>query len=131
MQCTEAGVVVALRRSVERMHTLPERKESCLKLAWTMASSVVTEQMCCRSCVSNAETAQLDAWERQLLTGRVRPQVFEKIEESLRPLCLVEDLNDDEVTELCILSNELNACEIHSNTQSVEVRVMCDEARTT
>ena len=41
-----------------------------------------------------------------------KTQVFEKIEESLRPLCIVEDLNDDEVTELCILSNELNACEI-------------------
>ena len=37
--------------------------------------------------------------------------MFEKIEESLRPLCMVEDLNDDEVMELCILSNELNACE--------------------
>ena len=34
-----------------------------------------------------------------------------KIEESLRPLCMVKDLNDDEVMELCILSNELNACE--------------------
>ena len=38
--------------------------------------------------------------------------MFEKIEESLRPLCMVEDLNDDEVMELYILSNELNACEI-------------------
>ena len=35
----------------------------------------------------------------------------ERIEESLRPLYMVEDLNDDEVMELCILSNELNACE--------------------
>ena len=25
---------------------------------------------------------------------------------------MVEDLNDDEIMELCILSNELNACEI-------------------
>ena len=40
-----------------------------------------------------------------------KTEVFEKIEESLRPLCMVEDLNDDEVIELCILSNELNACE--------------------
>ena len=39
-----------------------------------------------------------------------KTKVFEKIEESLRPLCMVEDLNDDEVMELCILSNELNAC---------------------
>ena len=38
-----------------------------------------------------------------------KTEVFEKIEESLRPM--VEDLNDDEVMELCILSNELNACE--------------------
>ena len=37
--------------------------------------------------------------------------MFEKIEESLRPLCMVEDLDDDEIMELCILSNELNACE--------------------
>ena len=40
-----------------------------------------------------------------------KTEVLEKIEESLRPLCMVEDLNDDEVMELCILSNELNACE--------------------
>ena len=40
-----------------------------------------------------------------------KTEVFEMIEESLRPLCMVEDLNDDEVMELCILSNELNACE--------------------
>ena len=39
-----------------------------------------------------------------------KTEVFEKIEESLRPLCMVEDLNDDEVMELCMLSNELNAC---------------------
>ena len=26
-------------------------------------------------------------------------------------LCMVEDLNDDEIMELCVLSNELNACE--------------------
>ena len=41
-----------------------------------------------------------------------KTEVFEKIEESLRSLCMVEDLNDDEIMELCILSNELNACEI-------------------
>ena len=41
-----------------------------------------------------------------------KTEVYEKIEESLRPLCMVEDLNDDEITELCILSNELNASEI-------------------
>ena len=35
-----------------------------------------------------------------------KTEVFEKIEESLRPLCMVEDLNDDEM--LCILSNDLN-----------------------
>ena len=50
-----------------------------------------------------------------------KTEVFEKIEESLRPLCMVEDLNDDEVMELCILSNELKACE------SVEVCVMCND----
>ena len=37
--------------------------------------------------------------------------MFEKIEESLRQCKEVEDLNDDEIMELCILSNELNACE--------------------
>ena len=31
-----------------------------------------TEKMCCRSCVSKVGTVQLDAWVRQLLTGRVR-----------------------------------------------------------
>ena len=40
-----------------------------------------------------------------------KTEVFEKIGESLNPLCMVEDLNDDEVMELCILSNGLNACE--------------------
>ena len=41
-----------------------------------------------------------------------KTEVLEKIEESLRPLFMVEDLNDDEVMELCVYSNELNACEI-------------------
>ena len=36
-----------------------------------------------------------------------KTEVFEKIEASLRPLCMVEDLNDDEIMELCVL----NACE--------------------
>ena len=40
-----------------------------------------------------------------------KTEVFDKIEESLRPLCMVEDLNDDEIMDLCILSNELNAFE--------------------
>ena len=40
-----------------------------------------------------------------------KTEVFEKIEESLRPLCMVEDLDDNEIMELCILSDELNACE--------------------
>ena len=40
-----------------------------------------------------------------------KTECFEKIEESLRPLCMVEDLNDDETMELCLLLNELNACE--------------------
>ena len=31
MQCTEAGVAIALRRRVERTRTLHERKESCQK----------------------------------------------------------------------------------------------------
>ena len=72
MQCTEAGVVIALRRMVERMRIPHERKESCLKLASIMASLAVTKKMCCRSCVSSVGTVQLDAWERQLLTRRER-----------------------------------------------------------
>ena len=40
-----------------------------------------------------------------------KTEVFEKIEESVRPLCMVENLNDDEIMELCMLSTELNACE--------------------
>ena len=60
-----------------------------------------------------------------------KTEVFEKIEESLAPLCMVEDLNDDEIMELCILSNELNACETTAIlTQSIEVCVMCNEVRT-
>ena len=36
---------------------------------------------------------------------------FEKIDKQLRGLCMVGDLNDDEIIELCILSFELNTCE--------------------
>ena len=32
-----------------------------------------------------------------------KTEVLEKIEESLRPLCIDENLKDDEVMELCIL----------------------------
>ena len=54
----------------------------------------------------------LDAREQSMNSFvQSKTEVFEKIEESLRPLCMVENLNDDEVMELCILSNELNACE--------------------
>ena len=70
----------------------------------------------------------LDAREQSMNSFvQSKTEVFEKIEESLRPLCMVEDLNDDEVMELCILSNELNACEINSSAQSVEVRVNRNE----
>ena len=72
MQCTVAGVAIALRRRVERTHIPIEEKENCPKLAYTTASSVVTEKTCCRSCVSKVETIQLRAWEQQLLRGRVR-----------------------------------------------------------
>ena len=53
-----------------------------------------------------------------------KTEVFEKIEESLRPLCMVEDLNDDEVMELCILSNELNACELQKPTEQCGTSVL-------
>ena len=59
-----------------------------------------------------------------------KTEVFEKIEESLRPLCMVEDLNDDEVMEFCILSNELNSCETTAVLNPSEVCVMCDEVGT-
>ena len=72
MQCTEAGVVIALRRRVERMRIPHVKKESCLKLASIVASLVVTKKMCCRSCVSSVGTVQLVVWEQQLLTGRER-----------------------------------------------------------
>ena len=62
---------------------------------------------------------------QSIVLRKIKTEVFKKIEESPRPLCMVEDLNDDEIIELCILSNELNACETHSNTQSVEVCVIC------
>ena len=51
MQCTEAGVVIALRRRVERMRIPHERKESCLKLSSIMASLVVTEDVLPILCV--------------------------------------------------------------------------------
>ena len=57
MQCTKTGVVIALRRRVERMRIPHERKESCLKLASIMASLVVTKKMCCRSCVSSRNSS--------------------------------------------------------------------------
>ena len=54
----------------------------------------------------------LDAREQSMnIFVQSKTEVFEKIEESLRPLCIVENLNDDEIMELCILSNELNAFE--------------------
>ena len=54
----------------------------------------------------------LDAREQSMNSFvRSKTEAFEKIQESLRPLCIVEDLNDDEVMKLCIISNELNACE--------------------
>ena len=65
-------VAIALYGRVERSHTLPEKKESCLKLASITCSLVVTEMMCCQSCASSVGTVQPDAWERQLLTGRER-----------------------------------------------------------
>ena len=65
MLCTEAGVVIALRRRVERMRIPHERKESCLKLASIMASLAATKKMCCRSCVSSVRTVQLVVWEQQ------------------------------------------------------------------
>ena len=54
---------------------------------------------------ADAAPEQMNSFEQS------KTEVFEKIEESLRPLCMVEHLNDDEIMELCILSNELNACE--------------------
>ena len=36
-----------------------------------------------------------------------KTEVFEKIEETHRPLCMVEDLNDDEVMELCTCATSL------------------------
>ena len=54
----------------------------------------------------------LDAREQSMNSFvQSKTEVLEKIEESLRPLCMVEDLNDDEIMELCILSSELNAFE--------------------
>ena len=37
--------------------------------------------------------------------GQSKMEVFEKIEESLGARCMVEDLNDDEIMEFCIISN--------------------------
>ena len=63
----------------------------------------------------------LDAREQSMNSFvQSKTEVLEKIEESLRPLCMVEDLNDDEVMELSILSNELNACEILRSSRQSE-----------
>ena len=59
------------------------------------------------SCATDAADA---APEQMNSFVQSKTEVFEKIEESLRPLRMVENLNDDEILELCILSNELNAC---------------------
>ena len=59
-----------------------------------------------------------------------KTEVFEKIEESLRPLCMVENLKDDEIMELCILSNELNACEATATLNPSTNRVACNEVGT-
>ena len=40
-----------------------------------------------------------------------KTEMFERIEESLRPLCMAEDLISDEIMEFCVFSNKLNACE--------------------
>ena len=71
-----------------------------------------------RRCRDAADTARqqmnmlLDAREQSMNSFvQSKTEVFEKIEKSLRPLCMVKDLNDDEVMELRILSHELNACE--------------------
>ena len=57
-----------------RAHAHSSREEGELLEIWhlIMASLVVTEKMCCQSCVSIVGTVQPDAWERQLLTGRER-----------------------------------------------------------
>ena len=55
----------------------------------------------CRGCSRCSARTKINSF----TSGKT--EVFEKIEESL---CMVEDLNDDEVTELCMLSNELSAC---------------------
>ena len=80
---------------------------------------------------SNATDAADATPEHMNIFVRSKTEVLEKIEESQRPLTLhVENLNDDEIMELCMLSNELNACETAAVPQSVEVCVMCKEVRT-
>ena len=60
---------------------------------------------------SNATDAADAALEQMNSFVQSKAEVLEKIEEPLRRLCMVENLNDDEIMELCTLSNELNACE--------------------
>ena len=56
-----------------RAHAHSSREEGELpEIGIDLASLVVTEKMCCQSCVSSVGTVQPDAWERQLLTGRER-----------------------------------------------------------
>ena len=110
MQCTEAGVVIALRRRVERMRILHEKKESCLTFASITAPLVVTKKVCCRSCVSSVGTVQLVVWEPQLLTGRER-QICEFISDSIHQESGIQE----------------NSGEIRQRTIIVELDRTCDE----
>ena len=67
--------------------------------------NILMQMLRCLGAAADAAPEQMNSFVQS------KTEVFEKIEESLTPLCMAEDLNDDEILELCILSNELNACE--------------------
>ena len=58
--------------SKSRAHAHSSRKDGELPEIGIDYGSFSTEKMCCQPCVSSIGTVQLDTWERQLLTGRVR-----------------------------------------------------------
>ena len=86
------------------------KKESCLKSAPIMASLVVTEKMCCQSCVSSVGTVQPDAWERQLLTGRER-QITRFISDSIHEKFGIQE-NSGEIRQLTIIVEFDRTCDM-------------------
>ena len=93
---------------VKRNVSDSQRAEARGGKAKTWKNNILMPMLRCLPVVGDAADA---APEQMNSFAQSKTEMFEKIEESLRPHCVVEDLNGDEIMELCILSKELNACE--------------------